>query len=219
MRLRRVFQRRWVWLRNSNRAASVLQDLAAGLISLSHDGLDDLPASLTVEYIRELLIASEVLPPRDRHLATFRRWIRTKKSTITSAEHQALIERFVRWDVDRKLTQHAHQGEVGSAVMLRAKQRVTVAIQFLEWLAERGTDLTDCTQHDLDAWLGTGPTTRWHSTPFINWARKQRILRGITIPPRSIRNSPSIGTDERIQHLRNVLLHDELPMHYRLTGR
>jgi hypothetical protein len=61
-------------------------------------------------------------------------------------------------------------------------------------------------------------TTRWNSTPFLNWARKQRLLRGIAIPPRTIRTSPTIGNDERTQHLHAVLLHDELPMHYRLIA-
>jgi hypothetical protein len=208
----------WVWLRNSPRAATILNELATGRTALTHEGLDDLPPSLTVGYIRELLIASQILPSRDRHLATFRRWMRTKQDTIASADHQALIQRFVRWDVDRKLTQHAHAAELPAAVMLRAKQRVTVAIQFLEWLGQRDVDLPDCTQHDIDAWFGSGSTTRWHSTPFINWARKQRILRGVSIPPRSIRSSPTIGGDERVQHLRALLLHDELPMHYRLIG-
>jgi hypothetical protein len=55
--------------------------------------------------------------------------------------------------------------------MLRAKQRVTVAIQFLEWLEQRDVDLPGCTQHDLVTSFGNGPTTRWHSTPFINWSR------------------------------------------------
>jgi hypothetical protein len=86
----------WVWLRNSNRAAPLLKGLASGEIEVSHEGLDDLPTSHTVEYIRELLVTSNVLPPRDRHLTTFRRWMRTKQATIASAETQALIERFVR---------------------------------------------------------------------------------------------------------------------------
>lgn len=208
----------WVWLRNSRLAAATLNDLAAGRTPLTHEGLDELPSSLTIEYIRELLITSQILPPRDRHLATFRRWVRTKQNTIGSADHRALIQRFVRWDVDRKLTQHAEAGDVPAAVMLRAKQRITVAIQFLEWLDRRDVDLPNCTQHDIDAWLGSGPTTRWNSTPFLNWARKQRLLRGIAIPPRTIRTSPTIGNNERTQHLRAVLLHDELPMHYRLIA-
>lgn len=65
---------------------------------------------------------------------------------------------------------------------------------------------------------GAGPTTRWHSTPFIKWARKQRILRGINIPPRSVRASPIIAASQRVQHLRDVLLGDNLALHYRLIA-
>jgi hypothetical protein len=126
--------------------------------------------------------------------------MRTKQGTIASAERQALMPRFARWDVDRKLTQRGHTGDMPAAVMLRTKQRVTVAIQFLEWLEQRDVDLPGCTQHDLVTSFGNGPTTRWHSTPFINWSRKQRILRGITIPPRSIRTSPTIGSSQDGHH-------------------
>jgi hypothetical protein len=57
---------------------------------------------VAIEYIRQLPITSRILPPRDRHLAGFHRWMRTKQGTIASAEHQALIQRFARVDVDRK---------------------------------------------------------------------------------------------------------------------
>jgi hypothetical protein len=104
----------WIWIRSNPRVPALLRSLADGETPLEHAALDDLPASQTVEYIRELLVNSNILPPRDRHLATFRRWLQTKKDTIASAEHRALIERFTRWDVERKLTHQASQADVST---------------------------------------------------------------------------------------------------------
>jgi hypothetical protein len=44
----------------------------------------------------------------------------------------------------------------------RAKQRLTVAAIFLAWLARRGHQLGECTQHDLDSWFAAAPCTRQH---------------------------------------------------------
>lgn len=150
--------------------------LLTGEVKLDHTALDSLPASRTVEYLRELLIANGALSSRDRHLATFKKWSQLKLAMIPLDEHRSVIERFIRWDVERKLRQQAHDGEVTTGAFLRAKQRVTVAIQFLAWLGDQGRTLTECSQHDIDKWLSTGTTTRWHSTPFIWWARKLPVL-------------------------------------------
>jgi hypothetical protein len=63
----------------------------------------------------------------------------------------------------------------------RAKQRLTVAVAFLAWLADRGRHLDECTQHDLDEWFGTGPTTRRHVITFLSWALQQRIISGVDV--------------------------------------
>jgi hypothetical protein len=49
----------------------------------------------------------------------------------------------------------------------RAKQRLTVTIAILAWLADRGRQVGECTQHDLDQWFATGPTTRRHVITFL----------------------------------------------------
>jgi hypothetical protein len=71
---------------------------------------------------------------------------------------------------------------LGHGPYQRAKQRLTVAIAFLAWLADRERQLGECTQHDLDEWVGTGPTTRRHVITFLSWARQQRIIRGVVVP-------------------------------------
>ena len=57
-----------------------------------------------------------------------------------------------------------------------------MAIAFLAWLDGRGQHLGECTQHDLDQWFATGPTTRRHVVTFLSWARQQRIIHDVAIP-------------------------------------
>ena len=147
-------------------------------IPCSHAALDALGADRAVEYLRCLLVRYGVLPPRDRRLADFQRWAAAKLDGIGNAEHRQLLERFLRW----RLLRHLRSGgtttaPLGHGPYQRAKQRLTVAIAFLAWLDGRGRHLGECTQHDLDQWFGTGPTTRRHVITFLSWARQQRIIR------------------------------------------
>ena len=159
-----------------------MQDLAHGRIPCSHAGLDAAGADRAVEYLRCLLVRYGVLPPRDRRLADFQRWAAAKLDGIGNAEHRQLLERFLRW----RLLRHLRSGSttatpLGHGPYQRAKQRLTVAAAFLAWLAGRGRQLGECTQHDLDSWFGTGPTTRRHVITFLSWARQQRIIRDVEL--------------------------------------
>jgi hypothetical protein len=85
-----------------------------------------------------------------------------------------------------------------------------VGIQFLVWLAARGRDLHTASQQDIDAWFAAGPSTRKHATRLISWAKGQRILRGVEIPPRRTGNGEVMGPQERLDHLRRVLQDEQL---------
>jgi hypothetical protein len=128
-----------IWLRRSAIARETLQGLAHGRIPCSHAALDVLRADRAVEYLRCLLVRYGVLPPRDRRLADFQRWAAAKLDGVGNAEHRQLLERFLRW----RLLRHLRSGgatavPVGHGPYQRAKQRLTVAIAFLAWLAGRG---------------------------------------------------------------------------------
>lgn len=142
---------RVVWIRANPKVRELLDGLGDGTIALTHEALDDLPGSRTVEYIRNLLVAHDVVPPRDRLLATYEKWLKEKLDTISHDEQRKVIERFGRWHHLRALGDQARSGAVESGPFLRAKQSTTVATEFLDWLGARGRGLGDCTQHDIDA--------------------------------------------------------------------
>src|SRR5262245_11917468 len=168
-----------VWLRRSAITRETLQGLAHGRLPCSHAALDALGTDRAVEYLRCLLARYGVLPPRDRRLADFQRWAAAQLDALGDLGHRQLLERFLRWYRLRPLRSgRTAATPVGHGPYQRAKQRLTVAVAFLAWLADCGHQLGECTQHDLDSWFAAGPSTRRHALTFLSWARRQRILRG-----------------------------------------
>jgi hypothetical protein len=205
-----------VWLRRSVTTRTILQDLAHGRLPCSHAALDAAGADRAVEYLRCLLVRYGVLPPRDRRLADFQRWAAAKLDGIGigigNAEHRQLLERFLRWYLLRHLRSGSTTATpLGHGPYQRAKQRLTAPAAFLAWLASRGLQLGECTQHDLDSWFATGPSTRQHALTFLSWARHQRILRGVELPVIHTEAEASPPAPEkRLAAIRRLLLDDAL---------
>ena len=206
------------WLRRSPQAVKLLRGLASGTVDLTHEALDGLPASRAVEYLRGLLVTSHALPPRDRRLAAFERWLHTKLEAISHDQHRQIVARFARWHHLRDLRRQAATGPLADGPFLAAKQSVTVTITFLAWLRQRGQTLHGCTQHDIDAWYASGSGTRHKAERFLYWCRTQRLTRSLAIPRHSNDNPILIGETERLQIIRSLLLQDDLGLAYRIAG-
>jgi hypothetical protein len=209
-----------VWLRRSGITRTIMQDLAHGRLPCSHAALDTAGTGRAVEYLRCLLVRYGVLPPRDRRLADFQRWAAAKLDSIGDAGHRQLLERFLRWYLLRHLRSGSTTATpLSHGLYQRAKQRLTVAATFLAWLARRGHQLGECTQHDLDSWFAAGPSTRQHALTFLSWARRQRILRGIELPVINTEvGAPPPAPAVRLAAIRRLLLDDALALEDRIAG-
>lgn len=206
------------WIRANPRVREMLSAVGEGTVELTHEALDALPGNRSVEFIRALLVANNALPPRDRLLATYGRWLQDKLAAIEDDEQRRIIERFGRWHHLRHLRAQTASGPVETGSFLRAKQSTTVAVQFLTWLVDRGRALSECTQHDIDAWYGSGTSTRQHAERFLYWCRSNRLTPKLEVPHRNRDNHDLIGEHERLRIIRSLLLHDELPYGYRIAG-
>jgi hypothetical protein len=207
-----------IWLRRQQ-VRTLLRDLASGSVALHHEALDALPTSRTIEYVRELLVATGVLPARDKYLSTFLRWMETKLEGVSDPDHRRAVEAFARWHHLRNLRSQAKsEGQVPLGSFLRAKQSTTLAIDFLNWLKGRGRTLAECTQHDIDAWFGHGPTTRRHAQPFLYWAINTGRARGFRVPFVPHRSHPVLAETDRLAALRRLLLDDTLRLPSRIAG-
>lgn len=206
------------WIRANPKVRELLGALGDGSVDPTHDALDALPRTRTVEYLRALMVEHSVLPARDRLLATYEQWLHGKLTTTVDDDSRKIIERFGRWHHLRKLREHAATGPVDTGPFLRAKQSTTVAISFLNWLNERGTTLADCSQHDVDAWYASGPSTRQHAERFLYWARSNKLTPQLSIPRHTTGKYELVGEDERLHIIRALLLHDDLPAVHRIAG-
>jgi hypothetical protein len=81
-----------------------LRALARGEVPLTHDGLSQLTPWRSVAYLRDLLIETGILPPADRQLLLFQRWLAEKLTAIGDTDHRRLLELFAAWHVQRRLT-------------------------------------------------------------------------------------------------------------------
>lgn len=195
------------WLRHSD-SARLLADLAAGACPLSHEGLDAWGPARRTQFLRDLLVACQLLPWRDPFVARFAGWLDLELSGITDPERRRLLHQFATWRLLRHLRQLAdrHQATVGA--LNAAKQTLRQARAFLAWLAEHDKRLTDCGQADLDAWLAEGPTTRAMLITFVVWSREQRLTPGLRFPSRPPQTSFRTSTEAAHWELIDRLLVD-----------
>jgi integrase len=160
----------WIRQRHVDR---VLRELARHPTP-THDVLDQFPPGRTTDYVRSLLVEHGALMSRDERLARFQSWTVTAQQRITTDEHRKIIARFVRWSLEKRLRS---MNPVTDSAFLRAKQTLTVTIEFCNWLAaEYKVTVQQLTQAHIDLWQSTGPTTREHISRFIRWAIKARLI-------------------------------------------
>jgi len=88
---------------------------------------------------------------------------------------------------------------VTDSAFQRAKQTVTVTIEFCNWLtAEHVTSIGLLTQAHIDLWQSSGPTTRGHIERFIRWAiRTKLIADDLEITPHRRGTAPRLPIGEQ----------------------
>lgn len=194
------------WIRQKH-VTAFLRNLAV-TPEITHETLDGLPDSRTREYVRGLLTEHGVLPRRDELRMRYNSWAAQALDRVNDAQNRELIRRYVRWHHQRRMN---HMDEVSRGTYLRAKQEVTVAIDFLNWLTRNGIGLPELTQAHLDVWQAEGPTTRRIAERFLKWAIKTKAApAGLTIVPHRRGTSPKLAKTEQDEALNKVLHRDGL---------
>ena len=160
---------------------------------VTHDIVDELPRSRTREYVRELLVTHQILPPRDGLLHRYMDWSNDALDRLESPEHRDVVNRYIRW---HHLRQMHSMESVSHGTFLRSKQTVTVTIEFLNWLTDRDISIGDLSQADLDAWQAEGPSTREFAIRFLAWAIKTKLIAAdLTMTPHRRGTSPKMSAE------------------------
>ena len=194
------------WMR-AGAGAAILADLGAGRIAATHEALDQHPRPRAAGYLRQMLVAGAVPPPRDEELARAEQWLARLLASMTVPEHRRLVRAFATWQVMPRLRRTSQARRRPRTYTARARNMISTAIRFLSWLGARGTPLPACRQADIDDWLTAGPGAA-DVRDFLAWAARQGHCQLFDIPRPPQRPGTAIGDSQRWD-LVTRLLHDE----------
>jgi hypothetical protein len=194
------------WLRRSHGAA-LLADLASGTLPATHEALDADPRRRAADFLRHMLTADGVLPPRDQELARTRQWLSGVIESVQPAASRRVARAYATWQVMRRLRATAGRATRPRTYTAHAHRNIRAATSFLAWIRSRGRALADCQQADIDAWLATGPTAS-QASDFLSWAAAHGHCQAYTLP-RPVRASGAAASQEQRWTLAARLLHDD----------
>lgn len=198
--------------------AALLRALATGECAISHDALDA-RSSKQIEHLRSVLVYAGVLTARDEHVAAMQRWIAAKLGTISSKDDLLVLRAFITWHCLPRLRHNLDSRPASASQINSLRNRISIATEFLAWLRGRGQALYDADQADIDEWLTTGPSTRYHLRAFLLWAVQRGHAVDIVVPVRkSKRHTAPIDADQRWDMARNLLHSNDVALPYRVAG-
>ena len=206
------------WMRR-DKVRVLLTGLAAGHRPLTHAALDELPDSKTLRHLRSVLVASGALPARDEHLTRLERWIRQAVAARPDAGQKQLLHSYATWHVLRRLRQRARATPATQHQASTAKENVTAAMAFLDWLDAHDLALATCAQGDLDTWMASASTAQKGRTGhFVRWARSRKHTR--LDFPATRWNGPTrtLDTEARWDQARRLLHEEALKPEDRFAG-
>ena len=205
------------WLQKGA-APRILAQLVAQRTEITHALLDVLPQDLTTRHVREMLVATGILPRRQENLARLELWLDDVLNQLP--RHQkTVIAPFAEWSVVRDARRRAARGRYTTRACTHDRAEIRVAIKFLTWLDNNQFDLTAVDQEKLDLWLTAHPTLHRSIGSFIRWTVARRLTYQITVPTRrSGLPSRFLGEQEHHEQLKRCLNDEELPLEVRITG-
>jgi hypothetical protein len=199
-------------------AATLLADLTAQPIEITHALLDGLPPTRSTRYVRDALIATGALPRRAEHLNRLEAWADRTIDGLPKCQ-QRTIRPFAEWHVIRDARRRDARNRYTEGAAAADRTDIRTAIVFLDWLDATATTLDMLTQHQLDHWLDTNSTRRGDLASFLRWARQRRLTNRLEVP--ASKNSLPIHfqTEEQYRRqLRRCLNDASLPHEVRITG-
>lgn len=205
------------WLHTSA-GPKILAAMAVGELAISHEALDRLPQTKSLDFLRDLLVAGHVLAPRQTEFARLEPWLDGLLATVPEG-HAKLVRIFATWEAFRRLRPKAATGRLTESASQRARNQVRQALTLLAWLDQQGKTLTELRQDDLDRWLAAGKTTRLNVRAFLQWAKARRLTGDLHVPLRTSRGPAAPVADDERWTLIERLLHDQkVPVDLRVAG-
>jgi len=166
------------WLARSP-VVPLLAELGRGELDISHDALDRHPSRQAARRLEDLLVAAGALPSRDPAFARMEEWI---EQHLAGSDHEAVLRPFAHWIVLRRYRRKSQTAPLNFGELGRAKAELVSGTAFLDWLTDRGRQLGECAQADIDAWLAGPRPDRHIARPFVRWAMAQKLMPRLEFP-------------------------------------
>ena len=198
--------------------ARLLGLMARHEIPIGHDTFRALPSDRSHNYLRELLTSVEILPPYDASLERIDRWLEGKLAPL-DADSAAVISRFARWHVLRRLRRDATRGEITKGQVNTARGQINGAIRLTRWAHHHGTTIPALTQSQLEDYLAEHPGGRTGQYGFITWLRRTRTNSNVGLPPAPSTFPEVVVSDQdRWEHIDTLLHNDTIRPYARIGG-
>lgn len=198
---------------------SVLSDLVAGRMPLTHEAFDKLPPRQILEHLRLTLVAVGALPERDEELIRLERSLTEFLATQHDPVRRKLLHRYLIWHLLRRLRTRNNGRPTTRQQVLRIRAHRRAAEAFLDWLGTHNLTLGTFRQGDLDRWL-TDPAGgyRYETATFIRWAHANKLTTAY-VPAQRWRGPVNPLDDDHRWATARRLLHDsDLDAEDRLAG-
>ncbi|MEU8221447.1 hypothetical protein [Kribbella sp. NPDC048915] len=205
------------WLSQS-RGPKILARLASQSAEITHRSLDILPQDRTTRHVREMLVATGILPPRNENLARLELWLHHMLEQLPD-QHRASIAPFAEWGIVRDARRRAARGRYTTRAATADRADIRTAAKFLAWLDNNQLDLAGVSQAHVDHWLTTHPTLHRSAGAFLRWTTLRRLTGVITVPARRP-GLPSrfLSEQQHHQQLKRCLNDETLPLAVRIAG-
>ena len=206
------------WFNRRSGGPEILKAMAEGQVDISHQAFEQLPSNKAVNYIRDLLVTTGVLPAYHGPIERITPWLAGVLGELSQPDAD-VVRRFARWEVLRRLRQHAQAGTLTQGAISRARATIVVTVRFLTWLRQNNLDLTGLGQTDMDRYSAEHPSRAESLAVFLAWARRSAVTKALEVP---IRQPPlpmvTLSDAQRWAEV-DILLHDHtIALNARVAG-
>jgi hypothetical protein len=151
-------------------------------------------------------------------LLKFDQWSSSQLDHVESKEDRQALATYIAWHHRHRILRHLDNGTLRPSAWSTARQQTRVAVTFLNWLKDRGLTLAECTQHDIDDWFASGPTTHLLARTFMTFAVRRRLCPNLRLPAPPKATPDAQPQQERIALIRCLFTDDTLPAIDRVAG-
>ncbi|MFE0509556.1 SagB/ThcOx family dehydrogenase [Streptomyces sp. NPDC058964] len=127
--------------------------MSSGDLECSHEALDALRQTGSVQHLRGLLVLAEVLEPREEQLALFKRDIKVCLDEVTDPHDKTVLARYTRWHLMPLAHHRLERSGLNRFPREHLRRKLQTAHVLLAHIRRRGSTLDSVTQTLIDRWL------------------------------------------------------------------